>query len=195
MGVEKLETGRPRQFPVSLVQNRVNHTRSLLKSSLFYTRLTDHYFCTLFFYSLHCPLSTAHIPSPSPSSLSLHFQTLNSILIAFPLLRFSFLKFPNNPTPIIPFYPVSCPILYFSLLGFIEHRMNSAGRQISRSNPAVHHQRQHSDTAFDALCSYGRWAQPSNLSHVHSYTVPIVWLFLFPFLLQIVFLIYLSLRL
>lgn len=43
--------------------------------------------------------------------------------------------------------------------------MNSAGRQISRSNPAVHHQRQHSDTAFDALCSYGRWAQPSNLSH------------------------------
>ncbi|XP_023516471.1 kinesin-like protein KIN-13B [Cucurbita pepo subsp. pepo] len=39
--------------------------------------------------------------------------------------------------------------------------MNATGRQISRSNPSVHHKRQHSDNAIDAFYSYGR----SNLSH------------------------------
>ncbi|XP_022933751.1 kinesin-like protein KIN-13B [Cucurbita moschata] len=41
--------------------------------------------------------------------------------------------------------------------------MNAAGRQVSRSNPAVHHQRQYSDDAIDVLS--GRWVYPSNHSH------------------------------
>lgn len=120
--------------------------------------------------------STVHRPHTlSNPPLSLHFQTLNSqIQFNSHPLPTSPLKFPKKnppPFPLLPFQSL-LPLFSVSYSTFLywvspSHTMNATGRQISRSNPAVHHQRQHSDTAFDALCSYGRWAQPSNLSHVH----------------------------
>ena len=41
--------------------------------------------------------------------------------------------------------------------------MNAVGRQVSRSNPAVHHQRQYSDNFLDAS---SKWFQSANLSQV-----------------------------